>query len=166
MRNHEIAKVFEEIADMSEFLGDNPFRVRAYREAARILAGLETPVEALAQQGVEALEAIPGIGRVIALKILTYLEMGKLKKHEELKQKVPAGVLQVMQVPGIGGKTAKRLYDQLGVDSLARLREVLESGAVLSLPGFGKQRRARLLHNLAVVETEGSQPRESGKILM
>ncbi len=152
MKNAEIAEIFEEIADMLEFLGDNPFRIRAYRNAARALFDLEDPVEEVAKGGIEALEEIPGIGHDLALKILEYLKTGKVRKHEELKAKVPRGVLEVMRVPGVGAKTAKLLYEKLGVDSLEALRKVLESGAVLRLPGFGERKRERLLKNLDLVE--------------
>ncbi len=152
MKNAEIAEIFEEIADMLEFLGDNPFRIRAYRNAARALFDLEDPVEEVAKGGVEALERIPGIGHDLALKILEYLETGKVKKHEELKAKVPRGVLEVMRVPGVGPKTAKLLYEKLGVDSLEAFRKALLSGEVLKLPGFGEKKRERLLKNLDLVE--------------
>ncbi len=152
MKNAEIARIFEEIADMSEFLGDNPFRVRAYRNAARALADLEDPIEEVAEGGVEALEQIPGIGHELAVKILDYLRTGRVKKHEELRAKVPPGVLEVMRVPGVGPKTAKLLYEALGVDSLAAFRKALESGEVLKLPGFGEKKRQRLLKNLDLVE--------------
>jgi len=152
MKNAEIARIFEEIADMSEFLGDNPFRVRAYRNAARALFDLEDPIEEVAKGGVEALEQIPGIGHELAVKILDYLRTGRVKKHEELKARVPEGVLEVMRVPGVGPKTARLLYENLGVDSLSAFRKALESGAVLKLPGFGEKKRERLLKNLDLVE--------------
>ena len=152
MKNQAIAEIFEDIADMLEFLGDNPFRVRAYRQAARVLYDLEDPIEEIAKGGVEALEEIPGIGHDLALKILEYLKTGKVKKHEELKQKVPKGVLEVMRVPGVGPKTTKLLYEELGVDSLEKLRAALESGEVLKLPGWGEKKRERILKNLNLVE--------------
>ncbi len=164
MKNAEIARIFAEIADMLDFLGDSPFRVRAYRAAARYLMDMEEPVERVAEGGVKALDALPYIGHDLALKILEYLETGKVRKHEELKEKVPPGVLEVMRVPGIGPRTAKRLYDELGVDSLPKLRRVLESGEVLKLSGFGEKKRLRLLHNLELVEAAGRR-RPLGEVL-
>ncbi len=164
MKNAEIARIFSEIADMLDFLGDSPFRVRAYRAAARYLLDMEEPIERVAEGGVRALEELPYIGHDLALKILEYLETGKVGKREELRKKVPPGVLEVMRVPGIGPRTAKRLYDELGVDSLARLREVLESGEVLKLSGFGEKKRQRLLHNLELVEEAGRR-RPLGEVL-
>lgn len=164
MKNAEIARIFAEIADMLDFLGDSPFRVRAYRSAARFLMDMEEPIERVASGGEKALDELPYIGHDLALKILEYLETGKVRKHEELKKQVPAGVLEVMRVPGVGPKTAKRLYDELGVDSLAKLRQVLESGEVLKLPGFGEKKRDRLLHNLELVEA-ASRRRPLGEVL-
>ncbi|WP_457637156.1 DNA polymerase/3'-5' exonuclease PolX [Oceanithermus sp.] len=164
MKNAEIARIFSEIADMLDFLGDSPFRVRAYRAAARYLMDMEEPIERVAEGGEKALDELPYIGHDLALKILEYLETGRVKKHEELKKQVPAGVLEVMRVPGVGPKTAKRLYDELGVDSLEKLRRVLESGEVLKLSGFGEKKRRRLLHNLELVEAAGKR-RLLGEVL-
>jgi len=164
MKNAEIARIFAEIADMLDFLGDSPFRVRAYRAAARYLMDMEEPIERVAEGGEKALDELPYIGHDLALKILEYLRTGKVRKHEELKKKVPPGVLEVMRVPGVGPKTAKRLYDELGVDSLERLRQVLESGEVLKLAGFGEKKRARLLHNLELVEA-AARRRPLGEVL-
>jgi len=126
MRNQELARVFEEIGLMSEFLGDNPFRVRAYYQAARTLYDLDTPIEEIAKKGKEALLELPGIGPDLADKILEFLATGRVKKHEELSGKVPRGVLEVMEVPGVGPKTARGLYEALGIDSLEKLKEALD----------------------------------------
>jgi len=164
MKNAEIARIFAEIADMLDFLGDSPFRVRAYRSAARYLMDMEEPIERVAEGGEKALDELPYIGHDLALKILEYLQTGKVRKHEELKKKVPPGVLEVMRVPGVGPKTAKRLYDELGVDSLTAFKKALESGAVLELSGFGEKKRQRLLHNLELVEA-ASKRRPLGEVL-
>ncbi|MBI5812967.1 MAG: DNA polymerase III, partial [Meiothermus silvanus] len=110
MKNAEISRLFQEMAEMLEFLGDNPFRIRAYRQAARVLADLETPIEDLARQGPNTLEGIPGIGPDLAAKIQEYLQSGKIAAHEELAQQVPRGVLEVMRIPGVGPKTAQLLW--------------------------------------------------------
>lgn len=164
MKNAEIARIFSEIADMLDFLGDSPFRVRAYRSAARYLMDMEEPIEKVAEGGEKALEELPYIGHDLAMKILEYLETGKVRKHEELKKKVAPGVLEVMRVPGVGPKTARLLHDELGVDSLASFKEALESGRVLELPGFGEKKRARLLHNIELVEA-ASRRRPLGEVL-
>lgn len=145
MSNEAIAQQLKELADLSEFVGDSPFKSRAYRQAAQVLESLQTPIESIAEGGKEALEAIPGIGDAIAEKILAYLQTGVIPKYAQLLQTVPRGILEVMAVPGIGAKTARILYDQLGVHDLESLRNALISGAVDQLPHFGAQRRERLL---------------------
>jgi DNA polymerase (family 10) len=145
MSNEAIAQQFLELADLTDFVGDSPFKSRAYRQAAQVLESLQSPIETLAENGADALAALPGIGEAIAEKILAYLQTGTIPKREELLQKVPAGVLEVMGVPGIGAKTARLLYQQLGVHDLASLRNALLSGAVDHLPHFSPRKRERLL---------------------
>ena len=164
MKNAEIAQLFQEMAEMLAFLGENPFRVRAYTQAARTLADLETPIEAIAAQGEEALQALPSIGPDLAAKIQEYLRTGTLQAHSKLAQQVPAGVLEVLRVPGVGPKTARLLWERLGVDSLEKLQAVLASKQVLGLPGFGEKKRQRLLENLALAET-ATQRRPLGAVL-
>lgn len=146
MSNEAIAQQLEELADLSDFIGDSPFKSRAYRQAARVLESLQTPIETIAEGGKQALEEIPGIGEAIAEKILAYLQTGTIPKREQLLQTVPHGILEVMAVPGIGAKTARQLYEQLGVHDLESLRSALLSGVVDNLPNFGAQKRERLLH--------------------
>jgi DNA polymerase (family 10) len=145
MSNEAIAQQFLELADLTDFVGDSPFKSRAYRQAAQLLESLQTPIETLAEGGIDALAALPGIGNAIAEKILAYLQTGAIPKRERLLQTVPAGVLEVMAVPGIGAKTARLLYDRLGVHDLVSLRDALVSGAVDSLPHFSPRKRERLL---------------------
>ena len=156
--------MFTEMGEMLEFLGENPFRVRAYLQAARVLADLEQPIEQIAGGGVEKLDSIPGIGKDLALKIVEYLHSGKVRAHQELVRRVPQGVLEVMRVPGIGPKTAKQLSSELKVISLPKLKRALESGKVLTLAGFGEAKRQRLLENLELAET-ATKRRPLGEVL-
>jgi DNA polymerase (family 10) len=164
MRNQELARVFEEIGLMSEFLGDNPFRVRAYYQAARTLYDLDTPIEEIAKKGKEALLELPGIGPDLADKILEFLATGRVKKHEELSGKVPRGVLEVMEVPGVGPKTARQLYEALGIDSLEKLKEALERGDLLRLKGFGAKKAERIKEGLLLAQA-ASKRRPLGAVL-
>ncbi|GEM84449.1 DNA polymerase/3'-5' exonuclease PolX [Meiothermus hypogaeus] len=164
MKNAEIARIFQEMAEMLAFLGENPFRVRAYAQAARTLADLEAPIEAVAAQGTEALEALPAIGPDLAAKIQEYLHTGAIQAHARLAQQVPQGILEVLRVPGVGPKTAKLLWDRLGVNSLETLQAALASGRVRGLPGFGEKKRRHLLENLALAET-AAQRRPLGAVL-
>ncbi len=164
MKNAEIARRFQEMAEMLAFLGENPFRVRAYAQAARTLADLEAPIEAVAAQGTEALEALPAIGPDLAAKIQEYLRTGDIQAHARLARQVPPGVLSVLRVPGVGPKTARLLWERLGVDSLAKLEAALTSGQVRGLPGFGEKKRQHLLENLALAEA-AAQRRPLGAVL-
>lgn len=152
MRNQEIAQRLYELADLSDYVGDSPFKSRAYRQAARLLETMQTPIETLAEQGIEALEAVPGIGKAIAEKIIAYLETGAIPKHQRLLEQVPQGVLELMGVPGIGPKTARLLVEHLGVHTVDQLEQALVSGAVQTLPQFGEAKRQRLLRLLDLLK--------------
>ncbi len=164
MKNAEIARRFQEMAELLAFLGENPFRVRAYAQAARTLADLEAPIEEVAAQGTEALEALPAIGPDLAAKIQEYLRTGDIQAHARLTRQVPPGVLSVLRVPGVGPKTARLLWERLGVDSLTKLEAALTSGQVRGLPGFGEKKRQHLLENLALAEA-ATQRRPLGAVL-
>ncbi|MCX7992236.1 MAG: helix-hairpin-helix domain-containing protein [Fimbriimonadales bacterium] len=143
MSNEAIAQQFLELADLTDYVGDSPFKSRAYRQAAHTLETLQTPIETLAESGVDTLQTIPGIGEAIAEKILAYLRTGVIPKREELLRQVPAGILEVMAVPGIGAKTARQLHEQLGIHDLQSLRNALLSGVADAV--LGTKKRARLL---------------------
>lgn len=134
MKNVEIAKIFEEIADFLEILNENPFRIRAYRRAAKAMEALTEPVDSLPS---EELLKLPGIGRDLAGKIREYLERGRITLHEELKNKIPRGLLHIMKIPEVGPKTAWFLYEKLGIKNIEELEEALIKGKLKGLPGFG-----------------------------
>src|SRR5262245_34990015 len=118
MRNLEIAAVFNEIADLLEILGANPFRVRAYRKAATNIEGLTQSIEDV------SLRNIPGIGEDLANKIEEYLQTGKLAFHEQLKQSVPPILAKLVDIPSVGPKTAKEIYDQFRVATIEDLEQL------------------------------------------
>jgi len=131
--NQIIAKIFNEIADAMEFLGDNPFKIRAYRTAANVIEGLVEDISVYIQRN----EKIYGIGEDLREKIIEFLRTGKIKKHEELLSKIPKGIFEIMNIPYVGPKTAKLLYEHFGVDSIKKLKNILETGALLKIKGFG-----------------------------
>ncbi|MEO0202314.1 MAG: DNA polymerase/3'-5' exonuclease PolX [candidate division WOR-3 bacterium] len=134
MNNNQIlSRIFNEIADALEFLGDNPFRVRAYRIAANVLEGLVEDISVYINRN----EKIYGIGEDLREKIIEFLNTGKIKKHEELLSKIPKGVFEIMKIPYVGPKTAKLLYDNFNVDNIEKLKEILESKQLLKIKGFG-----------------------------
>ncbi len=148
MPNEQIARLLYELADLSDYVGESQFKARAYRQAGRYLESLQTPIETIAEGGLPALEATPHIGKAIAEKIVQYLQTGTIRKHQELLQQVPAGILEVMSIPGIGPKTARQLAEQLGVHDVDSLHRALGSGAVEGLLGTKKAERLRLTVDL------------------
>lgn len=149
MKNAEIARVFELMADVLEIKGDNPFRIRAYRRAAQNLESLGEDVEALARQG--RLEEIPGIGADLAGKITEYLRTGRIADVEAAKKGVPAGVVRFMSVPGIGPKTARSLYDEEGITTLDRLEKLARAGKLRGRHGIQTKTESNILKGIALV---------------
>ena len=145
MQNQEIARVFDEIADMLELTGANFFRVRAYRNAARAVR--DHPVQ-FAEMRAEDMAEVPGIGEDLAGKIQALIRDGDIPLHRELRAKVPEGVVALMNLPGLGPKRVRALAEQLKVKSVADLKKALESGALESLRGFGKKTAERLKETL------------------
>src|SRR6476619_4883677 len=131
-----IADVLEKIATLLELKGENPFKIRAYVNAARSLETWGGNIADLGNE--EVLEKIPGIGKAIAAKIKELVETGSLKFFEELRAEFPEGILELFTLPGLGGKKVKALHEQLHVGSIADLREACETDRVAGLPGFGK----------------------------
>ena len=142
MRNAEVARLFEDIADMLEVQGESGFRVRAYREGARQIAGLREPIEQVAAAG--TLREIPGVGKAIADKIDEYLRTGRLGYYERLRQEVPPGLVALLQVPGLGPRTAQLLHKELGVASLDDLRRAIAEHRVRAVSGLGEKTEERL----------------------
>ena len=110
MKNAVIARIFQEIADFLELQAENPFKIRAYQKAARTIENLPMELEQVMNEG--KLREIPGIGEAIAKKISELITTGRLSYYEELRAKFPAGIITLMEIPGIGPKTARRIIDQ------------------------------------------------------
>lgn len=146
MKHKEIAKLFEEIADLLEIKEENPFRIRAYRRAAMNLEGLTEDLEEVAAGG--RLRALPGIGADLAQKIQEYLETGKLADLEELRKEVPRGVVGLLAVPGVGPKTAKRLFEELKITDLDGLEAAARDGKIRALPGMQAKSEVNILRGI------------------
>ncbi len=153
MNNAEIAHIFDEIADMLEFEGANPFRVRAYRNAARIVRDLSDSVETILADPNRDLTDIEGIGEDLAGKIATIASTGTLPMYEELRAKFPPEVLALLRVPGLGPKKAAALYKKLHIRSLDDLREACLKHKVRELPGFGAKTEEAILEGIAFAGT-------------
>lgn len=137
MQNPAIAAVFDEIADLLDIQGQNPFRIRAYRNAARTIRDYPEPLADAVKGGTRDLTEIPGIGEDLAEKIATIVTTGGLPLHRQLAAKLPAGLLDLLRIPGLGPKRVKLLYQKLRVKSPADLRKALDAGKVVKLKGFG-----------------------------
>jgi DNA polymerase (family 10) len=149
MRNQEIAKIFNDIADILEIKGENPFRIRAYRRAAQNIDGLTKDV---AETSEEELTKIPGIGADLAGKIKEYINTGSLKFYEELKKEVPPGLVELLSVPGLGPKTAKLLFERLKIKSIDDLEKYAKKGKLKGLPGIQSKTEENILKGIAMIK--------------
>src|SRR6202040_2498164 len=147
MTKAEIAGVLEQIATLLELKGENPFKIRAYANAARSLETFGGNISDLQDQ--EALAKIPGIGKSIAEKIKELAATGSLKYLEELRAEFPSAILELFSIPGLGAKKIKALYEQLKVSSIADLQAACESGRVAALPGFGETTQTKICNAIA-----------------
>lgn len=146
MEKSDIATVLDEIATFMELTGENPFKIRAYSAGARTLDNMTEDLGVLIDSG--KLADIPGLGEALVDKITTLRRDGVLPFHQKLKASIPAGLLEVMQIPGLGPKKVRALWTQLAVEDLAKLKEVCESGAVAELKGFGAKTQEKILEGI------------------
>jgi len=147
MTKEQIAGVLERIAILLELKAENPFKIRAYTNAARAIETFGGNVSNF--QDEEAVGKIPGIGKSIALKIKELAATGSLKYLEELSSEFPTGIMELFSLPGLGAKKIKALYDQLGISSIEHLQKACEDGRVAELPGFGQTTQQKLCESIA-----------------
>src|SRR4051795_3280812 len=150
MNNRDIATLFDEIGDLLEFQNANPFRVRAYRNAARRITDLPEPLANVAADPTRALTDIDGIGKDLAQKIEELLETGSIAMLEQLRSEIPGGVLAMVRIPGMGAKKAAALFKELGITSLDALRTACQADQVSALKGFGKKTQDKILAGIDV----------------
>ena len=147
MTKEEIAGVLEQIATLLELKAENPFKIRAYTNAARAIETFGANVSNF--QDEEAVAKIPGIGKSIAVKIKELAETGSLNYFRELSAEFPAGILELFSLPGLGAKKIKALHDSLGVSSIAQLQKACEEGRVAELAGFGETTQQKICDAIA-----------------
>jgi len=155
MKNRLVAKILYEVADLLELEGVE-FKPRAYRRAAQAVESCPIPIEDLVAQG--RLHELPGVGESIAQKIEEIVRTGKLALHEELKAKLPVDLYALTQVEGVGPKTAKLLYEALGVRTLEDLERVAKEGRIKEVKGLGPKIEEKILRGLQ--EARGAEKRE------
>jgi DNA polymerase (family 10) len=150
MNNRDVAAAFDEIADLLEFQNANPFRVRAYRNAARRITDLSEPLANVAADPDRDLTEIEGIGKDLAQKIGELLGTGRIEMLEKLRSEIPGGVLAMVRIPGMGPKKAAALHKELGISSLDELKAACEADKVQALKGFGKKTQEKILAGIGL----------------
>ena len=154
--NEDIAAQLGQIAKLLELTGANRFRVNAHTKAARVIEALTSDLEPIAED-LAALVKIDGVGKGIAEKISEYGSTGSIAELDELLAEVPAGLLKVLEIPGLGPKTVQALWKDLGVTDLAGLERVLDSGEILCLPRMGEKAAAKIRESLRFAESAGAR---------
>ncbi len=151
--NSDIAEVLNRIAELLELEGANPFRIRAYRNAARTVTGLSRSIGSMLTEGAD-LSELPGIGKDLAAKITEISETGHLRFLDEIEGRTPPGLAKLLGVPGLGPKRVQALYTALGVDDLDKLAAAAKAGKLRRLPGFGAKSEEKILRGL---KTRGAE---------
>ncbi len=143
MDKDQVAAVLIEIGTLLELKGENPFKTRAYQNAARTLEGLTEPLEKLVAE--DRLKGMKGIGEALQEKITTLVTTGRLPYYEELKGSLPPGLVELLGLQGVGPKKVKKLHEELGIDSIATLEAACRAGKIATLEGFGEKSQAKIL---------------------
>jgi DNA polymerase (family X) len=143
MDNKEVAHILNEIALLLELSGENPFKIRAYAEGARIIEAQESPISELVRSGL--LSQIKGIGNTLSRQISELIQKGSIPLYQELKASFPDGVLEMLRVPGLGPKKVKELFEKLGIKSIGELEYACQENRLITLPGFGSKSQGKIL---------------------
>ena len=139
MRNAILSEVFSQIADIMEILGEDGFRINSYRKVARIVSDMAVDIELALSTG--QLANVQGVGKSSLAKIQEFVETGKINVHEELLNRIPQGLLDLLSIHGMGPKGVKAVFDKLDVRCISDLKAAVENGSVAELPGFGEKKR-------------------------
>ena len=150
MNNIRIAEHFEELADLLEFKGENPFKLNAYRKAARVIRDLTESVESILADPNRKLTDLDGVGKAVAEKCQVMVETGSLPQLDELLKEIPESVLDILRIPHMGPKKAKALYEELKITNLEELKAACEAGKVSELKGFGKKTEQSILAGIDI----------------
>ncbi|MFH1562029.1 MAG: DNA polymerase/3'-5' exonuclease PolX [Nitrospirota bacterium] len=138
IKNTQIANIFNRMADILEFKGENSFKINAYRNAARVIQNLTEDIEILANEG--KLREIPGVGEGIAKKIDEYIKTGRMTRYEEVKTEIPESLIDLSGIQGLGPKTLMLIYRELGIKNLLDLQRAIENGSLAKLPQMGEKK--------------------------
>ncbi|MEO7298316.1 MAG: helix-hairpin-helix domain-containing protein, partial [Verrucomicrobiota bacterium] len=155
MNRDQVAQILVEIGTLLELKGENPFKTRAYLNVARTLEGISEPLEKIVAE--ERLGEIKGIGEAIQKKITELVTTGRLEYYEELKASLPAGLMEMLGVSGLGPKKVKALYEKLGITSLDELEAACKVGKVAVLDGFGEKTQQKICEGITFKRTYASR---------
>ncbi|MGJ8648854.1 MAG: DNA polymerase/3'-5' exonuclease PolX [Opitutaceae bacterium] len=147
MNKADIVDILEDIAVLLELKGENPFKIRAYSGGARVLDTMEEDLGAIIEAG--ELASIKGIGSALVEKIETLYATGELEYYTKLRESVAPGLIEMLEIPGLGGKKVKKLHDELKVESIDALKAACESGEVAAIKGFGPKSAEKILSGIA-----------------
>jgi len=149
MDNESIARRFYRLAALMELRGDDPFRLRSYRNAAEAIEVWSTPLkELIAKEGMTGLQSIPGVGKAIASKIIELLDHGTFEAWDRLIAETPETLLDLLELPGIGPKTAMTLYQKFKVSSIPELKEFVAGGGLDLVDGIGLRTAKKIKESL------------------
>ena len=162
MTNREIARTLDHIADILQFLEENPFKIKAYRQAANSIYHLDEDIQYLYEK--DRLGEIPGVGKAIQSKLEELIEKGSLEYYERLLTQVPPGLLDMLAIPGVGHKTIKMLYEQLGVTTRDELLQAAQQKRIRLLPGMGSKTEFSIIKGIEMLE-QYSQKNTLGFVL-
>src|SRR6266513_4513117 len=147
MDKDRVAEVLMEIGTLLELKGENPFKTRAYENDARALERLTEPLQKLVVEN--RLVEIKGIGEARQKKISDLVTTGKLAYYDELKASIPPGLVEMLQIPGLGPKKVKALNEKLGIETIDELEAACQAGKVAVLDGFGEKTQSKILEGIA-----------------
>ena len=146
MNKKEVAGILEEIGILLELKGENPFKARAYFNAARVIETLDRDLSQIVESG--QLSAMKGIGGALAEKISMLVNQGSLPYYDDLKASIPEGLLDLLSIPGLGAKKVKKIYEELQVTSLGELEYACRENRLRDLTGFGQKSQDSILKNI------------------
>ncbi len=157
MDNIRIAEMFNRMARLLEFKGENQFKTRAYTNAARTIKGLDEELQVLHKEA--KIEDIPGVGKILKGKIVEMLETGTFESYEKIVEEVPPGIIEIMNIPGIGPKKARLFYEKLGVESVDELKKAAKDHRIRRLPRMGEKQEEKILRSIIRLEEDKDQGR-------
>ncbi|MCX5779690.1 MAG: helix-hairpin-helix domain-containing protein, partial [Firmicutes bacterium] len=150
MTNREIARILDHIADILQFKDDNPFKVKAYRQAANSIYHLDEDIHYLYEKG--RLDEIPGVGKAIKAKIEEMVEKGNSEYYDRLLTQVPTGLQDMLSIPGVGFKTVKALHEMLGITNRDELLQAAQDKKIRALPGMGGKTEYSIIKGIEMLE--------------